>query len=229
MSYTATSRVKIQGHGEIEIDDYGVAVGGTPQPNDFANSNVVRALGSLLNSLWEPVIVERVSMKIELKFAREILRLRGAQLIESEVEAGQTAHLRLTLVPYAGPTVVRTIAVPMPRYLAGRQVTLELSPGYTEFKEKSDPDSLAELIDNLQDSTYPPKSLVVSYSPGAGGVTFKGHVVRSLPPGAMDAIQPSTSSVAPSPFRTEIRHVVGLPEFMVGRDSVSVSVKPVLR
>jgi hypothetical protein len=229
VSYTAKSRVKIKGYGEIQIDDYGVAVGGTPQPNDFANANVVRALGSLLNSLWEPVIVERVSMDIELKFAREIFRLRGVEVLESEVEAGQSAHLRLTLVPYAGPSVVRTVAVPIPRHLAGKQLTLELAPGYTEFKERSDPDSLATLIKNLEEPTYPPKSVVISYTPGAGGVAFKGHVVPSLPPGAMDAIQPSTSSVAPSPFRTEVRHVIRLPEFMVGRDSVSVTVKPVLR
>jgi hypothetical protein len=130
VSYTAKSRVKIKGYGEIQLDDYGVAVGGTPQPNDLANSNLVRALGSLLNSLWEPVIIERVSMEIELRFAREILRLRGAEFLESEVEAGQTAHLRLTLIPYAGPPVVRTVAVPIPRHLAGEQLTLELAPGY---------------------------------------------------------------------------------------------------
>jgi hypothetical protein len=229
VSFTAKSRIRIKGYGEVELDDYGVAVGGTPQPNDFANANVIRAIGSLLNSLWEPVIIESVSMKIELRFARDILRLRGAEVLESEVEAGKSAHIRLTLVPYAGPPVKRTVEVPIPRHLAGKQLTLEFSPGYTEFKEKSDPDSLGSLIKNLEDPTYPPKSLVVSYTPGAGGVAFKGHVVPSLPPGAMDAIQPSTSSVAPSPFRTQVRHVVRLSEFMVGRDTVSVTVKPVLR
>jgi hypothetical protein len=229
VSYTAKSRVKIKGYGEIEIEDYGVAVGGTPQPNDFANSNLVRALGATLNSLWEPVIIERVSMDIELRFAREILRLRGAELLEAEVDAGQSAHLRLTFVPYAGPPVIRTVAVPIPKHLAGKQLTLDLTPGYTEFKERADPDSLAMLIQNLEDATYPPKSLVISYSSGTGGVAFKGHVVSTLPPGAMDAIQPNSSSFAPSPFRTQTRHVVPLPEFMVGRDSVSLTVKPVLR
>jgi hypothetical protein len=229
VSYSAKSRLKIQRYGEIEIEDYGVAVGGTPQPNDFANSNLVRALGATLNSLWEPVIIERVSMDIELRFAREILRLRGVELLEPEVDAGRSAHLRLTFVPYAGPPVVRTVAVPIPKHLAGKQVTLDLTPGYTEFKERADPDSLTALIQNLEDATYPPKSLVISYSTGAGGVAYKGHVVPSLPPGALDAIQPNSSSVAPSPFRTQTRHVVPLPEFMVGRDSVSLTVKPVLR
>ena len=33
-------------------------------------------------------------MEIELRFAREILRLRGAELLEPEIDAGQPARIR---------------------------------------------------------------------------------------------------------------------------------------
>jgi hypothetical protein len=45
----------------------------------------------------------------------------------------------------------------------------------------------------------------------------------------MDVIRPETSSIAPESFPTTTRVVVDLPQFMVGRDRVSVTVRPVLR
>jgi hypothetical protein len=42
-------------------------------------------------------------------------------------------------------------------------------------------------------------------------------------------IRPGTSSIAPESFPTTTRVVVDLPQFMVGRDRVSVTIRPVLR
>jgi hypothetical protein len=160
VSWDAKSRLKIKGHGEIVLEDFGVSVGATPEAGDFIRSNLVRAAGALLNSPWEPVIIERADMEIELRFAREILRLRGAELLEPEIDAGEPARIRLTFVPYAGQPITRVITVPIPRHLAGQTVSLEISPGYTENKEKADPESLGDLVRNLEDTTYPPKSIL---------------------------------------------------------------------
>jgi len=92
-----------------------------------------------------------------------------------------------------------------------------------------DPDSLAELVRNLENPTYPFKSVVVSFNAGSGAVSFRGHVARNLPPGAIDAIRPTTSSVAPDSFQSDERVVLPLGDYMVGRDRVSVQVRKVLR
>jgi hypothetical protein len=60
-------------------------------------------------------------------------------------------------------------------------------------------------------------------------VTHRGQVAKNLPPGAMDTLRPLTTSIAPDSFKSEARHVVSLPEFMIGRDRVTVKVRPVLR
>ena len=39
-----------------------------------------------------------------------------------------------------------------------KTVSLEIAPGYTEDRDMSDPDSLAELIKNLEDPIYPPRA-----------------------------------------------------------------------
>jgi hypothetical protein len=229
VSWTAKSKLKIKGHGEITLEDFGVSIGGTPEPNEFMRSNLVRAVGSLMNNPWEPVIIERADTEIELRFAREILQLRGAEVLEPEVDAGEPARIRLTLVPYAGPVVHKVITVPIPAHLAGQTVTLEIAPGYTEQRDMADPENVSALVRNLENPLFPIQSVVVSYSAGDAAVSYKGHVARNLPPGALDAIRPTSASVAPEPFKSTTRHVIPLGEFMVGEDRVEVSVKPVLR
>lgn len=229
VSWSAKSRLKIKDYGEIVLEDFGVAIGATPEAGDFIRSNLVKAAGALLNNPWQPVIIERAEMDIELRFAREILRLRGVDVLEPEIDEGDPARVRLTLIPWSGPPVTRVISVPIPRHLAGQTVNLEIEPGYMEDRDMADPDSLTELVKNLENPTYPAKTVVVSFSAGAGAVSYKGHIARNLPPGAIDMIRPTTSSVAPDAFSSDERVVLPIPDFMIGRDRVSVLVRRVVR
>jgi hypothetical protein len=229
VTWTAKSKLKIQGYGEITLEDYGVAIGGTPEPGEFTRTNLVRAVGAVLNNPWQPVILESASMEIELKYAREIVRLRGAEIMETEIDAGQPARVRLTLVPFAGPDLTRVISVPLPTHLAGRTISLEIGPGYGEEREKAPPNNLAELIRNLENPVYPPKSVVARYSIGDGGLAYNGKIATNLPPGAVDALRPTTTSIAPEAFQTVTRQVVPLDQFMIGGDRVSVTIRPILR
>jgi hypothetical protein len=228
VSWTAKSRLKIKGYGEIVLEDYGVSAGGTPDPREFAGSNLVRAVGAVLNNPWESAFIESAHMEIELRYAREVLRLRGAEALEGEVDAGGTARVRLTLQPFAGPLVTRIIEVPIPKHLAGQSITLNIKPGYSVDKERPAAETLADLVSNLVDPVFPPKSVVVSYA-GANAVTFKGHVAENLPPGAFDSIRPTTATIAPEAYRGDVHQVTALGNFMTGQDHVTIDVKPVLR
>ncbi len=229
VTWTAKSKLKIKGYGEIALEDYGVSIGGTPEPGEFVRSNLVRSVGAVMNNPWQPAIIESASMELELRYARDIVRLRGAELLESEIDAGQAARIKLTLVPFSGPEQTRVISVPLPTHLAGRSLTLEIGPGYMEEREKAPPNTLAELIKNLEDPVYPPKTVVVSYGSGDGALAYNGKVATNLPPGALDALRPTTSSIAPEAFQTNARQVVPLDQFLIGRDRVTVTIRPILR
>jgi hypothetical protein len=228
VTWTARSHLQIKGHGDITLDDFGVSAGGTPDSRELSGSNLVRAVGAVLNNPWESAFIEGVHMDIELRYAREVLRLRGAEMLDNEVDAGGTARVRLTLEPFAGPLVTRVVEVPIPKHLAGQSVQLTIRPGYTVDKERPAAETLTDLISNLVDPVFPPRSIVVSY-PGENAVTFRGHVAENLPPGAFDSIRPLSATVAPDAYRAEAHQVIMLPEFMTGQDRVSVEVKPVLR
>ena len=228
VSWTAVSKLKIKGYGEIRLEDYGVAMGGTPEAGEFARSNLVRAVGSVLNNPWQPAFIESAEIEVELHYARDILRLRGAELLESEIDAGKPARVRVTLVPYSGPEQTRVLSVDLPSYLAGQTVSLDITPGYAEEREVSAPDSLKDMISNFVSPIYPPKSLVVSYDSGSG-LAFRGRVAKNLPPGAVDAIRPTTSSIGPDSVESSVRAVTSVGQFVVGRDRVSVTIRPALR
>jgi len=229
VSWTATSKLKIKDYGEITLRDFGVAIGGTPDAGEFARSNLVRAVGAILNNPWQPARVESVQMDVELHYARELYRLRGAELLASEIDAGEPAKIRLTMVPFSGPILQKVVSVPLPAHLAGRTLTLEISPGYAEEKDKASPDTLRELIHNFEDPIQPPKSVVVSYASPEATVTHKGRIATDLPMGALDALRPSTSSIAPDAYTTTVRQSFPLNQYLVGRDRVNVTVRPVVR
>ena len=120
--------------------------------------------------------------------------------------------------------------MPIPAHWRGQTVNLEIEPGYTEERDQSAPDTLARADQKLRKSGVSGEIRGDSASaPVTAGVSFKGRVAHDLPPGALDVIRPETSSIAPETFATTTRVVVDLPQFMVGRDRVSVTVRPVLR
>lgn len=228
VTWTAVSKLRIKGYGEIRLEDYGVAIGGTPEAGEFARSNLIRAVGAVLNNAWQPAFIESAEVEVELHYARDVLRLRGVELVEPEIDAGAPARVRVTLVPYSGPDQTRILTVPLPSHLAGQTVSLDIAPGYTEEREVAAPDSLKDLIDNFVAPIYPPKSLVASFDSGSG-LAFRGRVAKNLPPGAVDAIRPTTSSIGPDSVESSVRTVTPIGQFVVGRDRVSVVIRPALR
>jgi hypothetical protein len=228
ISWTAESKVKIRGQREINLEDFGVSIGGTPDPREFVRSHLVSSVGGVLNNPWEPAMLESIAVRVKLDYARDIVRLREARAIETEVDAGQPVNIVLTLIPFAGPPITRTISVPIPKHLAGNTLKLSIRPGHSVPREKANPETLTEFVDNLEDPIYPPKSVVVSYAAG-GGVAFKGRIAENLPPGALDSIRQRTASFSPEAFKSNRYHVIDLQDFMVGNDSVSVKVRPLLR
>jgi hypothetical protein len=225
VTWFASSKVRVRGQREVRIDDFGVAVGGTPGAQDFVRSNLVQAVGSVMNNPWEPAFVEGVDVQLELRYSRDIFRFRGAEVLDTEVEPGGEARIRVTLVPYAGKTVQRTLRVPIARQFAGtKKLKIQLRPGYAVERIKAPAENLSELVQQFVDPVYSPRSIVASLGEGAG-FAHKGQVANDLPAGAADLLSSQTTTAGPSSFKAETHHVEPLPAFLVGQDQVYVEVK----
>lgn len=229
MTWQLRSRVHVRGHGAIDLEDFGVAIGGLPQAGEWAASRVVRAVGDVLNNPWEPGRIERIDCALNVQYARDIWSLRGVDVLDPEVDAGARARLVLHLRPYAGPDVTRTVEVPMAAELAGKEVELEIIPGYEATPELAAPENLAGLLANLPRQGAAAKSVVVQYKVASQGVAYRGHVAPRLPGFALDALRPTHGSVGPEAFASYHRTNVGLDRYLDGRDKVRVKVREVVR
>ena len=223
------TKIKVAGFGALELDDFGIAIGGMPDAGDFGASRAVRAIGQLYNNPWTHVHVEGVESTMSVQFTRDLLRLRGVDLLDPVVDAGQKARIVLHMVPFSGPEVSRTVEIALPADLAGKDVEIEVLPGYEVPIESAAPENASQLFVNLAKQSFAPRSVVVQLRAAQLGVAFKGHVAERLPDFALDALRPVTSDLAPEPVASWVRTTVPLDKYLTGRDKVKVKVRSVVR
>lgn len=229
MTWRFRSKLTVRGYGTIDLEDFGVAVGGLPEAGEWSNARVVRALGAAMNNPWEPVHIDRVEASLEVKYARDLLRIRGVELLDPVVDGGEAARIRVRLQPFVGPETSRVVEVRMPKELAGQDVDLEVVPGYRAPPDLAAPENLREVLANEARQSEAPRSVVVQFRAPRQGVAFKGKVAANLPDFALDALRTSSASIAPDPLWTQVRTVIPMDRYVDGRDKVRVHVRPVLR
>jgi hypothetical protein len=129
MTWKLTTKVDIAGHGTVDLEDVGVAEGGAPDTGEWFRSKLVATVGDVLSNPWEHVHITRVQARFDVKYARDIWRLRGTEVLDPVVDAGGKARLRLHLVPEDGPETTRVVEVTMPGELEGKDVEIVPSQG----------------------------------------------------------------------------------------------------
>ena len=133
------------------------------------------------------------------------------------------------LVPYAGPETTKVLEIRMPTELAGRDVDLEVVPGYQVVPDLAAPQNLADLLSNSARQSVTPRSLVLQFRARSQGVAYKGHVADRLPAFALDALRPSSTDVAPDAFPSYVRTIVPLDRYVEGSDRAKIKVRPIVR
>jgi hypothetical protein len=229
ISWTMKSRVTIRGHAPIELEDFGIAIGGMPETGDWLSSRVVRIVGDALNNPWDNVHVDGIQATLDLKYERDVYRLRGVDLLDPIVDAGEKARVVLHLRPFSGPEVTRSAEIAIPPELAGKDVEVEVVPGYEVVPDVAPPDNLDQLLANATRATLRPQSIVLQIKMPTQGVAFAGHVAPRLPSFALDALRPTTSDLAPEVIASYVRSVVPVDQYVDGRDKVKIKVRAKLR
>ncbi len=229
MTWKLTTKVDIAGHGAVDLEDVGIAEGGAPDTGEWFRSKLVSTVGDVLNNPWEHVHITRVQAHFDVKYARDVWHLRGTEVLDPVVDGGAKARLRLHLVPEDGPEITRTVEVAMPGELEGKDVEVEVVPGFEVAPPLAAPESLDELLANEPKQTVAPRSIVLQFHVPSQGIAYRGHVTPRLPPFTLDALRPQTSDNGPETFQSWARTVVPLDLFVEGRDKVKIRVRAVVR
>lgn len=229
VTWKLRSKISVRNHGTIELEDFGIATGGMPDAGEFGHSKIVRVVGDVLNNPWEQTRIEKIESVLTVDYSRDLWRIRGADVLDPVVDVGQAARVRVHLVPFAGPETTKVLEIKMPDELAGKDVELEIAPGYAVAPDVAAPQSLRDLLSNATRQSVTPKSLVLQYRAKTLGMAYKGHVAERLPAFAIDALRPASTDVAPDAFPSYVRTIVALDRYVDGVDRVRVKVKPIMR
>jgi hypothetical protein len=229
VTWKLTSQVTVGGHGTVQLEDVGISSGGTPEAGEWLHSKLVTTLGDVLSNPWEHARIEKVQARFEIKYARDLWRLRGVEVLDSVVDAGGRARLRLHLVPENGPEATRVVEVTMPQELSGKDVELDVVPGYDIVPELPSPENLDQLLANEPRQMVSPRTVVVQFRVPSQGIAYRGHVTQRLPAFTLDALRPQSSNAGPEAFQSWSRTVVPLDMYVEGHDKVKVKVRGVLR
>jgi hypothetical protein len=218
-------RVTVEGHGTVELVDEVVSATGT-ENLDWGAADGVRLVGQVLSNPWEARHIEKVEVALSVRYERDSWRIRGVSVAEPRVEAGGTAHVNVLLEPMYGPAVTKTLAVPIPASLGGRDVDIEIVSGAEFAPERPSPESLAQLLANAAVKNPPIRTLAATIRLPSQGVFHGAHVANELPPFALDALRPSTNDYGPAPFGARLAFIVPVEHAVLGRDRVRLSIKP---
>jgi hypothetical protein len=104
-------------------------------------------------------------------------------------------------VPENGPEVTRVVEVTMPEELAGKDVEIDVVPGYEVVPELAAPESLDELLANEPNQTVSPRSVVLQFRVPSQGIAYRGRVTQRLPAFTLDALRPQSSDTGPTRSR----------------------------
>jgi hypothetical protein len=228
-TWRAISKIKVAKYGSITVMDFGAGAGNPLSADDFVRAKVVKSIGTLLNNPWEPITIEGVETTVKIAFEREVSTLRGAKVLEPEIDAGSPARIRIDMQAFQGKVESRVIEVKIPLEMAGREVEIELAPGYDVDRPLSTPDGVAQLMANLPNATFDPESVVATFRLRESAAAHKGKIASRLPAGVVDMLRSTSQSDGPEIFAAQVHTAIPIKRFLVGHDTVRVQVRPVLK
>jgi hypothetical protein len=216
------SSVRIKGAAPIEFVDYLHA-------NDGASSVMgavrgLRVLVPLLMNPFAPVQIERVDIKVDLKFEANFGDIKELRVPTGELIPGERNLVSVTLSTWDGKDIVEQVPVDVPKHLAGGIVQLEVTSGDSAKLDAAPPTDLPSLLAAFR-KLLPGTVWAATIYPADEGVSLDGKLVRDLPATAQDKLRPQTTTQRAQPFRPLVRTVAPAKRVVNGSSSMLVRVR----
>ena len=226
--FTARSRVTIDRIGRVEVEDIGYVSEGVSDPGALLRMRLFSLLEVAYGNPFEEARVTNVELDLSLRFVHEEVEIRDAAVASNEVDPGATVPIHVTMRAFGGMETTRIVEVPIPVESAGQQVEIAFEAGDNVAIEQPIPRSLGDLV-QMARAGYPATSMIVSTRMPLRGLRLRGHVVRSLPGSALDALQTSNDTEPAQIFTTSDRAVIDVGQVLEGSARIRLDVRRVPR
>lgn len=226
--FRARSKVAIEGHGVISLDEQGFSSMGAASPMAFSQLRMFGLMEAAFANAFESSRITSVDLELDLEFSRDVFQITDATVAYDEVDPGEELTLYVRLRRVDQTDTIRAIKLRIPKAAAGQTVRVRVAAGNQVPIEQPRPGSLDDLIAQTQ-RRYPATSLIVALKMPTRGLRFEGHVVDSLPGSALSSLQLVSSSEDSRPFITQSRTEIPMSQVVVGGTTLSLRVRDVAR
>jgi hypothetical protein len=222
--FEATTRVRIAGHGSIEIKDIGYSPDGVSNPMALSQLRMFDVIAAAYGNPFEDARIEQIDVDLNVRFAHEVLTIVDALVPSTEVDPGSDINVYLTVQRFGEAERTRVVPVHIPATAAGEKIELAFEPGDLVKVDVPKPQNLDQLLQIVQ-SSYASTSLVVSTKMPSQGLKLRGQVVSGLPASALDSLQLTSEGDRAVLFPTYVRTEVPMQEVLTGSARVSLDVR----
>jgi hypothetical protein len=222
--FEATSKVRVAGHGSIDMHDFGYAPVGVGNPMALSQIRLFDVLAAAYGNPFEDARIEQIEVDLNVRFAHDVLTIVDALVPSTEVDPDRDLNVYLTLQRFGEREQTRVLPVHIPATAAGEKIELVFEPGDVVKQELPEPRSLDDLFRNIR-TTYPATSLIVSTKMPSQGLRLRGHVVSGLPGSALDSLQLTGEGDRPVSFPTHVRTEVPMHDVLDGSARISLDVR----
>lgn len=182
------SQVRIKGQEPINFVDYVYANDGAASVMGAVRG--LRVLVPLLLNPYAPVTIERVDLKVDLRFEANYGEIKEVKIPTSDLVVGHNL-IKVLMSTWDGKDIVEEVPVEVPDSLAGGIVSLEVCAGDSAKLDAPPPVDLPSLLSAFR-SLLPGNIWAVTLYPADEGVALDGKLVRDLPQSALDKLHPQS-------------------------------------
>ncbi|MBC7976824.1 MAG: hypothetical protein H7138_17760, partial [Myxococcales bacterium] len=182
------SSVRIKGHDPISFVDYVYANDGAASVMGAVRG--LRVMVPLLLNPYAPVTIERVDLKVDLRFEANYGEIREVKIPTAELVVGRNL-IKVLMSTWDGKDIIEDVPVDVPANLAGGIVQLEVSAGDAAKLDAPPPVDLPSLLHAFR-ALLPGNVWSVTLYPADEGVALDGKLVRDLPQSALDKLRPQS-------------------------------------
>jgi len=217
------TRFSVKGFRPVRIVDHLYASSGA-RLTAVLFSRGLRELRKVLDNEFQPAEVDRIDMDVDVTYKNDVVEITGVRVASTTVDPGDRINLQVSFRPFGGAEFTKTYPLQIPRTLSGSVLVAEIASGDKVKPDLAPPESLRQLLSNIQED-YSAKSVVVSLKVPTDGLKIRGQVIRDLPLSVIDALNTSSSARSEQLFQTVIRDVHGTTRVVSGQKQIRIRVR----
>jgi hypothetical protein len=215
------SSVHIKGYAPMSFVDYVYANDGAG--NVMGAVRGLRVIVPLMLNPFAPVEIERIDLKVDLKFEANYGDIKEVKIPTGELAVGHNV-VKVAMSTWDGKDILEDVPVDVPASLAGSIVQLEVTAGDSAKLDSAPPVDLPSLIAAIR-KLQPGNVWAATLYPAEEGVAIEGKLVRDLPASAIDKLHPQSHTQRAQAYKPIARTITPSTRVITGTSSTLVRVR----